>query len=309
MIGMQVTTRTGATLTAVRKSHKVRSRFFYVWHCSACSLDEELFPDGSIVRPIFSVTACDPCGCSKRPPYSETQMAIRAKRALEAYGWQFRGWAEPYTDNRTRCVVYCPKHGENRGTQFANIERGSGCPRCRLDARNARNRVPEKVFLERMDRKLATRGYFFSHRVGEYIGQDSIASLVCLEHGEFRCTYTAVDQNSFGCTGCTTNGFSANRPGHLYLLKSEEGAFYKIGVSHCVSRRLTQLKKASPFNLYLAGTWGASGVAVLAQEKAFLKNFESAGFKGFDGATEWLKADQTILSRFSLLPGASATLR
>lgn len=303
MIGMQVPTRKGAILTAVRVTGKLGSRNLYEWRCSVCSdTDRELFAPQFMQRTITAVKAGAPCGCTRRPQYAEQQMAIRASRLVAESGWGFLGWAGPYLGNKTKCRIYCQKHGESIGTTFSNLSRGSGCPRCRLDARNVANMIGEDEHRSRCAPIVESRGWALSEPIGPYFGQDSRVAVKCPKHGRFESSYGPILQGNYGCPDCWSNGFNRNKESVLYCLKSRGGAYIKIGVTGDLMRRLKQLWKCTPFDFDVIDYWIAPGEAVWQQEKAFHASYETAGLVGFSGCSEWLKADKAIVHRFSLLP-------
>lgn len=64
----------------------------YILTCDVCSLDEELFPLGSIVAKRQSILECrKSCGCS-HPRWTKNQCEILVKRQCTFLGYTFKGW-------------------------------------------------------------------------------------------------------------------------------------------------------------------------------------------------------------------------
>lgn len=305
MIGMQVTTRTGAILTAVRISHRKRYHSHFIWHCSVCSLDEELWPEGAIRGNVSDVRRSTPCGCSSRRPYRPEQMLVKAERAAAAKGYSFFGWVGGYHgSNRTECLLSCAEHGPWITKVHVLTVLGGGCPSCGLDSQIAKKTLPEEYYLSKVSDAIADTDWKILGSTGEYVGVKTRLSVECPEHGVFESTYNAYLHGKAGCSGCAKYGFDYTKSAYLYLLKSECGGYVKVGITANTDFRLNKLRLATPFLFTPQALWVAAGMQVRTQEKAFHKSFESAGFRGFDGATEWLKADPAIVERFNLLPGA-----
>ena len=62
----------------------------------------------------------------------------------------------------------------------------------------------------------------------------------------------------------------------------------KIGISNNPKRRHKQLEKRTPFKFNIVEQLEGDGTKIAELEKYFHNKYESAGFKSFDGATEWL---------------------
>lgn len=82
-------------------------------------------------------------------------------------------------------------------------------------------------------------------------------------------------------------------PGFLYRLDSECGTFSKIGFTQNLLKRLGDVECRVPFKLgkRMRVVKEGSPFHVFDLEKALILSVESAGFSGFEGATEWLLAE------------------
>lgn len=236
MIGSTVKLKNGSIITAVKAEGLYGNSINFVWECSTCSKDTELWPLGSIKSTIYRASKNAPCGCSIRTRYVENQTRVRASRLAKLKGYTFKDWAEGYKGNTTKCHLLCAKHGPWNSTSFASLLEGKGCPKC--------------------------------------------AQL----------------------------GFSGFRSLSLYLLESTCGAYLKIGTTRNLSKRLTRLKKHTPFKFQLIGWIESRGYEARAQEKAFINSFDSANFKDFESHSEWLKYDPNIIEKFISLYSSLPTL-
>tara|TARA_Y100000588_G_scaffold244854_1_gene259084 strand:+ start:23880 stop:25052 length:1173 start_codon:yes stop_codon:yes gene_type:complete len=90
VLGESYKTKSGNTIRIREKIEKDGLSEFIV-ECSRCSLDEELFPYGSIIIDIrkFREKRCS-CLCSKTPQLTLKQKSIRCKRILEKYFAEFK---------------------------------------------------------------------------------------------------------------------------------------------------------------------------------------------------------------------------
>lgn len=104
-----------------------------------------------------------------------------------------------------------------------------------------------------------------------------------------------------GCPRCAKYGYQLDKTGYLYALRSECGRYVKIGISNNPSQRHRQLELATPFNFNLVEQVHGDGVKIAGLEKSFHEKYESAGFTGFSGATEWLVFSDELLSELRSL--------
>lgn len=290
----------GGILTVVSVDRVVRSRPYYVFECSICSQDSELWPLGSIVACKYDLAKHVPCGCSSRPAYSIPQIAIRADRKARSQGYVFHGWVSEYRNNTTKCILSCPKHGEWRSCRLADLLAGKGCPPCAMESKKVKRALTLKYCEARIAENLKGKSWLYAGLVDEFIGGHSRVILVCVDHGCFESTFHYVNQGNYGCMRCAAgaSGYDQTKPAYLYMLKSECDAYVKIGVSGSLPRRMRHLKCMTPFGFKLAGTWSSCGMEVLQQERRFHRQFESAGLSGFEGHSEWLKCTPELESEF-----------
>lgn len=141
-----------------------------------------------------------------------------------------------------------------------------------------------------------SEGYSFVGWDGEYENPKTRAIFNCPDHGNFKLRYDSFLYAGTRCTGCFgACGFQRDKPSYVYTLESECGAYIKVGISNQPERRHKALAKATPFEFYATGVYQLSGADALNLETGAHRKFMSAGFTGFDGATEWLRYDPDII--------------
>lgn len=116
----------------------------------------------------------------------------------------------------------------------------------------------------------------------------------CSRHGIFDSKIGNIITGR-GCPGCAKYGFDPTTDSHLYVLKSECGAYAKIGISKDIDQRLSQLSRKNPFKFSLIMTFYGDGFSVRRVEKYIHDGFKDAGFYGFPGSREWRILDDSLI--------------
>ncbi|WP_058961429.1 GIY-YIG nuclease family protein [Type-E symbiont of Plautia stali] len=97
-----------------------------------------------------------------------------------------------------------------------------------------------------------------------------------------------------------TFGFDRKRPGELYILKSNDGNYIKIGIAQNASQRHAQLARSTPWAFTVLITVQGSGEAVYEAESRAHKLLEAdnaaMSAKAFNGATEWFHSTPAVLA-------------
>lgn len=153
---------------------------------------------------------------------------------------------------------------------------------------------------EEYRKRIELAGISFIRWIEPYIGNfhhDRFIS-ACSIHGE-RDVSVAGALNGRGCPGCAETGFDPCRNGYLYCLKSADGALIKVGITHDTKDRFQRLRRYTPFDFTVEAVSEMHGGEAVKMEKEILSEFMSAELKGFDGATEWLRYDDHIVSMFN----------
>lgn len=119
-IGTEFVTPKGSTLTVVGDNGLTSNKKKYIFTCSICSKDEELWPYGSIqIRKSDILRDKFNCGCGANTYYNKEQQIVRCKRSCKELNYQFIGLEGEYksaretyvnavnteTDNPIRCTI------------------------------------------------------------------------------------------------------------------------------------------------------------------------------------------------------------
>jgi hypothetical protein len=141
-----------------------------------------------------------------------------------------------------------------------------------------------------------SEGYSFVGWDGEYSNPKTRAIFNCKDHGNFNLRYDSFLYYGTRCTGCFgASGFQRDKLSFLYALKSDCGAYIKVGISNRPEQRHKGLARSTPFEFEAVGIYQMDGSDALNLETMTHRKFMSAGFTGFDGSTEWLKYDPEII--------------
>lgn len=103
--------------------------------CSVCSLDEELWPKGSIVTHRNTLKAGgSSCGCTKSIKWSSRQTLLRCQREADKRGdIIIQGFSEPYRGNKTKLQLLCKEEVCCSYSESVSVDKflsGRGCPAC-----------------------------------------------------------------------------------------------------------------------------------------------------------------------------------
>jgi hypothetical protein len=136
-------------LQVVGWSGKSGSNRYYILKCSKCSQDSELFGEGYFRSVKGSLVKCQvPCGCAKNPRWSQGQFSVLCSRKAEELDYTFLGFAGEWKGNSTKLKMLCEKHGDwSSGVIDRLINRGIGCPGCRVDAVRSACIKPDEVMI------------------------------------------------------------------------------------------------------------------------------------------------------------------
>mgnify|MGYP002769027351 FL=1 len=205
-------------------------------------------------------------------------------RLCEGTIYSFAGWVEEYRNNNSKFICICEQHGKWSPSVNNFINHGARCPTC---AQNQMTSTPEREL--QINNICAINGYEFVAWLGDYINQHSKFEIFCKQHGKWDVSYTNFVNKGTRCPGCTTTGFDSTKPATLYAIRSDCGQYVKIGITNNFEQRFSQLRRATPFDVSVIERIECDGQTARQFEKMFHDKFESAGFTGFDGATEWLR--------------------
>ena len=221
--------------------------------------------------------SCPQCAGKRRWTAEERVSHINETNDIEFISW-VNGYKNSYSKANVRCKVDL---FEWSATVISIVSKGHGCPQCA----GVRKWTAE----ERISHINSLENILFLSWVDGYSGKDSKANVRCKVDGfEWEASVHNMVNNGRGCPYCANRGFQINETGYLYALRSECGRHMKIGISNNPKRRHKELEKRTPFKFNIVEQLEGDGTKIAELEKHFHNKYESAGFKSFDGATEWL---------------------
>lgn len=214
------------------------------------------------------------------------------KRSTINHGDKYDYSKVEYVDKHTRVEIVCQEHGSFLQEAGEHM-RGAGCPKCARD----KCKITTDTFLSRVTE---VHGDKYNYSLVNYVNVNTKVEIICQDHGSFFQDAREHYRGS-GCPSCSVSGYDKNTPATLYILRSVCGSYFKAGISNNVERRITELRRNTPFDFEPIAKINHNGEVVFGLEKAFHSNFESAQMKGFDGCTEWFKWEASVNDWISLL--------
>ena len=202
----------------------------------------------------------------------------------------FLSWVGEFKGGRSKANVRCGLDSYVWSADVNNlVNSGSRCPQC------SGNRIWTE--LERVEQINKLENIRFVSWAGGYKNAFSKANVRCsVDNHVWSAAVDSLLNIRSGCPKCAKYGFKLDKKGYIYALRSECGRYLKVGISNKPSRRHTELARATPFTFNLVEQFSGDGVKIYELEKHFHSKYESAGFTGFDGATEWLICSEKLLS-------------
>lgn len=231
--------------------------------------------------------------CVNHYTYTESE---RIEQIRNIEGVDFVGWHSFYENAFSKAIVRCLVDGHQWVTTVDGLVNAKkGCPKCGGVYRHTKK--------ERVNQINSLNNIRFVKWVGLYKNQKSKAIVKCLIDGhEWPVSVASLINAGTRCPTCAKSGFSPSKPGDLYLLRSECGLYVKVGISNNHENRVSQLRKRTPYHFDIIEIYhNDDGLVISELESHFHRKYESAGFKGFDGATEWLKFSPELLEEFRSL--------
>lgn len=109
------------------------SKTKFVFHCSECAKDKELFGNSLFYTDRVSYNKGNLfCGCAKIVRWTEAQAVVKCKRASEKTGHIFEGLVLPYTGVMGRAYLQCSICAHRWSVKLSNFwSIGRGCISCR----------------------------------------------------------------------------------------------------------------------------------------------------------------------------------
>lgn len=153
--------------------------------------------------------------------------------------------------------------------------------------------IREDIRAHQAEGLLSESGHKFLGWRDGYKNTKSKVVAECPEHGIYYPSVSTLLRGS-RCPACSAGGYSVNKPGHCYLLKSECGSLLKIGISNDPTQRVKELVRFTPFAFELVMVKPMAGPKAPVVEAMIKRRFASAHLSGFNGASEWLIMDDAI---------------
>jgi len=254
-----------------------------------CLIDNHKW-SSSVDSIINQGTGCPKC--SNVYKYTEIE---RIDQVNNLKNISFVRWVSQYKDKNSKAVVLCSVHGLCWSASIdALIYAGTGCPKCSCVYRYSEG--------ERIKQINDIDGVTFVEWESCYKNAFSKAIVMCDNGHKWSSCVASLINAGTRCPTCAKSGFSPSKPGDLYLLRSECGLYVKVGISNNHENRVSQLRKRTPYHFDIIEIYhNDDGLVISELESHFHRKYESAGFKGFDGATEWLKFSPELLEEFKNL--------
>lgn len=236
---------------------------------------------------LFS-QGCKKCGVEKRTLEQVMPIHKFISKAKSIHGNRYCYDLVEFSSVKNKVKIICKEHGEFTQTVDSHLNKKRGCSKC-----NGGTGYDSLSFIE-VARSVHGDKYTYDNVV--YINQNNKVVITCKIHGDFLQAPSSHLQG-VGCRKCASYGYNTGRLGYLYVLRSNCGKYLKIGISHSHRHRLRKLLRDTPFEFSLYFLIRANGDLIANMESKFHKVFDSAGFKGFDGATEWFHYDSEKLEQ------------
>lgn len=275
-----------AQMTGWAKDGKTGSKRRVAMRCLAPSCQGEWSP---VVNELMRGSGCPYCAAIvRRTPQSEREAQINAIPNIA-----FVAWPDGYSNQYSKPLVRCLRDGhEWQAALYSLIGAGHGCPKCAGNYRHTQSEREKQID--------AIPNIEFLSWETMYKGHNTKALVRCrIDNKEWSASVSNL-MRGHGCPSCAKHGFDPTKPGTLYVLRSECGQHVKIGISNNSTQRIATLRRHTPFEFatieQLHFKVGAGARALEVEAHA---TFESAGFEGYDGATEWVKFTPEILQWLS----------
>ncbi|WPJ55386.1 putative endonuclease [Klebsiella phage RCIP0091] len=185
----------------------------------------------------------------------------------------------------SKSTFRCDKCHHEWVTQTRHVVYGCGCPRCNV------------LNFDSVSERLVGRKITLLTFGG---GSTVKSEFKCNECDNVWQTKLNTVLNGSGCPRCANHGYDTSKPGTLYVFKSTENNWLKVGITNKFNQRKSQLIKRTPFGIDLVARWDSEdGSKILKMEKYIHKTFKTANasvkYGRFTGYTEWLIYDDEII--------------
>lgn len=222
----------------------------YLFQCSVCCKDSELFGDGTFKAPLYNIQNAKSCGCNKSFLWSEDQYKILCKRKALEKGLEFNGFSEDFNGAVTKIRLVCPEHGEWKSTSINNFRsKNVGCPLCKVENLGKASKKPDDQMISSFFASggFADKTVFVRSDKQDSRGRRPYWYCSCPECGE---TYTAhFNELQRGRKKCSCKEW---KPRFLYVNVVEDGTLpiaIKFGITNNLERRNREQNTHSPYDI------------------------------------------------------------
>ncbi|AEW24351.1 endonuclease [Escherichia phage PhaxI] len=217
----------------------------------------------------------------------------RIKSYASSRGGIFHGFVGgKFVTNQTKCILSCEFGHEWNSATYANlINKGSWCPSCRgnkkISNEEAKIRISEYA--------VSNGGKFINFIGGKYKDNVTICVMECSETHRWESRYGNLVNSRSWCPYCAESGYNYSKEGFLYILVNDEGCM-KVGITNSPKKRINCLRSTTPFYFNVLEIFNSTdGLFVSRLERIAHRMCKSAGYKDFDGATEWFVYDGSVV--------------
>lgn len=232
---------------------------------------------------------CKHCGSltkGMKKRLSKTEFIIKS---MFLHGDKYDYERTEYIGSHENVEITCRIHGAFH-QKASNHLKGHGCQKCGKILLSEGQKSSLDYFIEK---SIEAHGDKYDYKDVVYKHGKTKVAIACRKHGIFY-QMPHAHLSGQGCPSCAKTGFNPNANGFVYFLHGD--GFIKVGITNKISKRLAQLKSATPFDFHLIAKIKTTGTEAMRIEKYYHKKYESAGLTGFDGATEWLKYSPELMS-------------
>lgn len=231
-------------------------------------------PNGHVCEPTPDAFLRKGVGCRTCAGQDSLLSYLDLLDHAEMRGFEVTG---VYKNALTPISMICPE-GHPCSPTPANFKTGQGCRACAKK---------DPVLAEKELRQRAKeRGFSI---IGNYTRAKNRIDMACPSGHHCSPVIYHFKNGNGGCEHCATSGFDPTKEAFLYVLVGDKGI--KIGITGDLTTRMQKLKRDTPFDFSLYRVFSGVGSEVRACETIIKRGNPSLGFKGFDGATEWLVSD------------------
>lgn len=276
--------------------------------CHKCKEDKELFPLGYFVSTkSHLINGKIPCGCSKKPNWTQEQYLVLARRAAQGR-FIVHGFSEEFHGAYTKLNLECLIDGNKWQARISKvINDGTGCHKCNIDCQ----RTDEQEALAKCTAICTIEGYKIIGFVEDYRNAlKSRFEYFCPKHGKQNVSYNHFVNSGTRCKGCwidrqkesgNGNGYYPERKDEqdfLYVLDFDN-KFIKVGRSFDVERRLgkNELQKDSGIsNIIKLRIFTATHKKIYDTEQEIHKQLRERGFQYYlEWTNECFKNDGLLI--------------